>query len=349
MPSAAHLPASLTDALARLGQDRDPDAWAWLVDQVRDELLRYARAIVGDDALAEDIVQNALLAIAVRAGTFAPAYADSDHAARRWMLRVCARQALQALRSSRRATRRERHYAAHGEAGGADHATPDARTLARERSTLVRQALASLPEQTRLPVLLHHVSGLTYEDVARELQLPVGTAKTRVRRGLDQLRMRLVRDGLSLSLALLPSALRSAGWSGAALGARRSLAPGAVNPALRGALRWRPHLLNAPAVLAIASCIALMAAALAVHWPRVARAAAPSVERLGARAPSIADNADADRVSGSAALNAFAYHPPLRHQAAPRPAAAGGATATSDPTAVAPRQYLTQVVIRFGK
>ncbi len=55
----------------------------------------------------------------------------------------------------------------------------------------------------RSAILLRHVAGLGFDDVARELAIPVGTAKTHVHRGLTLVRERLRRAGSVLSLALL--------------------------------------------------------------------------------------------------------------------------------------------------
>lgn len=58
----------------------------------------------------------------------------------------------------------------------------------------VRQALARLPVRQRSAVVLHHLVGLPVEQVAQELQIPVGTVKSRVSRARKSLQPLLLED-----------------------------------------------------------------------------------------------------------------------------------------------------------
>jgi RNA polymerase sigma-70 factor (ECF subfamily) len=58
----------------------------------------------------------------------------------------------------------------------------------------VQNALRSLPEEYRAAVVLCDVVGLTYEEIAQSLAVPVGTVRSRIHRGRSQLRKVLVRD-----------------------------------------------------------------------------------------------------------------------------------------------------------
>src|SRR5262249_23679671 len=51
-----------------------------------------------------------------------------------------------------------------------------------------------LPEKYRAPIVLCYLEGWSHEEAARQLQWPVGTVKTRLSRGRERLRRRLVRD-----------------------------------------------------------------------------------------------------------------------------------------------------------
>jgi len=60
-----------------------------------------------------------------------------------------------------------------------------------ESQAILRRALEELPEEYRLPIVLHHCEGLTYEEIARLLDCPRGTVGTNIHRGLERLRSAL--------------------------------------------------------------------------------------------------------------------------------------------------------------
>jgi len=83
-----------------------------------------------------------------------------------------------------------------GEAGG--EAGPSALDLieARDLSRQVAAAVAALPEEQREVVVLKEYQGLTFLEIAEALDVPLSTVKTRLYRGLGQLRQELVRQGI---------------------------------------------------------------------------------------------------------------------------------------------------------
>jgi RNA polymerase sigma-70 factor (ECF subfamily) len=70
------------------------------------------------------------------------------------------------------------------------------RLLERDLARAVRRAVHALPEEQREVVILKEYQDLTFLEIAQALGVPVSTVKTRLYRGLDQLRLRLERDGL---------------------------------------------------------------------------------------------------------------------------------------------------------
>jgi RNA polymerase sigma-70 factor (ECF subfamily) len=61
-----------------------------------------------------------------------------------------------------------------------------------ERAQLVRRAVAALPQQLREAVVLCDLQGLSYEEIADALSLPLGTVKSRINRGRVELARRLL-------------------------------------------------------------------------------------------------------------------------------------------------------------
>ena len=67
---------------------------------------------------------------------------------------------------------------------------------------LVRRAVHALPEEQREVVILKEYQGLTFLEIAQALDVPVSTAKTRLYRGLGQLRLQLEREGIGSESAV---------------------------------------------------------------------------------------------------------------------------------------------------
>ncbi len=155
---------------------------------------RYARLIFHlavrtlDRPAAEEIVQDVFLAVWRRAATFDPARG----AFRPWVLQIAHFRILNELR------RRSRQPQLELDADGLHLASlPDdspepaeATCRASLRATL-QAALADLPAPQRQALGLAFGEDLTHEQVATELNLPLGTAKTRIRTGLQNLRSKL--------------------------------------------------------------------------------------------------------------------------------------------------------------
>jgi RNA polymerase sigma-70 factor (ECF subfamily) len=76
-------------------------------------------------------------------------------------------------------------------------AGPSALDLLQERDTsrLVAQAIEALPDEQREVIILKEYQGLTFLEIAQVLEVPISTVKTRLYRGLNQLRSRLEREG----------------------------------------------------------------------------------------------------------------------------------------------------------
>lgn len=257
----------LSETLAALAQGPDPAAWADLLADAGPDMQRLAGRIVGDAALADDALQEALLHIRDRAGKFRPTESgDPDNDARRWIMRLTANVCISLLRSRQRSRKRER---THG--GGAPEPSAPHESLERsEQAALLRRELAQLPSGSSTAIVLHHVAGLSFEEIAAEMRIPIGTAKTTVRRGLMRLRQRLTKIGLTLSLAAVAESLTQlpAAEGGRALLAYSSLL---TSPA-------HASVISAGGGVALASKIAIAAGVVA------AAAAAPLVVH---RAPAI--------------------------------------------------------------
>ncbi|MCW8133456.1 MAG: sigma-70 family RNA polymerase sigma factor, partial [Planctomycetota bacterium] len=224
---------SVAEALGRLAQSRDPEAWGALVEACGPAMLRVCARILHDREGAEDACQEALLQVRACAGQFRPGGANPEAAARGWVLKVTAHVALHLLRKQRRDRARDRRQAGTGTA----QSESEARAMNEEALEHLRRELAGLSEAERTPIVLHYYGGMGYEDVAAALNCPVGTAKARVSRGIERLRERLALLGLVFASGDVASALDlpAAGFSACTsehLGAWKALLESSRQPAV---------------------------------------------------------------------------------------------------------------------
>lgn len=75
-------------------------------------------------------------------------------------------------------------------------AIEDGGDMEREERLMLRSALLSLSEKERMPLILHYIEGYSVEQAAKMLRLPVGTVKTRMRKGREHLREILQEEAL---------------------------------------------------------------------------------------------------------------------------------------------------------
>ena len=206
MPAPEPTTLPLANALERLAQQPDPDAWAAVVNGCGVSLHRQACRLTGDPALADDVVQEVLLIIRDRADQFQVQSADPDGDARRWITRIGINVALKLVRGQQRLALRERHHAQQ-QADNARQDGVEAPLVHREHAALLRQALAELPEAVRTAIVLHHVSGAGLREIAKQFDCPIGTVKARVSRGLRILHQLLLKEGVVLSTGAIALAL----------------------------------------------------------------------------------------------------------------------------------------------
>jgi RNA polymerase sigma-70 factor (ECF subfamily) len=171
--------------LERLRRD-DREALGDLYDRYSRLALGVATRMLGDGAEAEDVVQESFLAVWRTAHRL-----DADRGSvRTYLLTIVHRRAIDALR--RRSGRPVLDIE------GIDLPSPGGDPLefaskAEERDR-VRGALAGLPDDQRRAVELTYFGGLTIAEMAGQEQIPLGTAKSRLRLALERLRKALGAD-----------------------------------------------------------------------------------------------------------------------------------------------------------
>ncbi len=167
-------------------------AFTALVERHGPMVWRVCRRVLTDSHQAEDAFQATFLVLVQQAVSVR----QKDSLAS-WLYGVAYRVASCARSAESRRRKHEERYAVRQELG--------ARTNRHESAELARQLddeLCRLPDRFRAPIVLCDLEDVTHEQAAVRLGWPVGTVKSRLARGREKLRSRLVRRGLAPSLGL---------------------------------------------------------------------------------------------------------------------------------------------------
>jgi RNA polymerase sigma-70 factor, ECF subfamily len=187
-------------ALVAAVRNGDQQALASLYDRYADRVLGLAVRIVRSRPEAEAVVSDVFLELWRRPERFDQSLGEF----RPYLLLLTRSRAIDRLRAT--ATRAAKTREAAGQVASGTYqqdaaSSPSNAVIAKERQRLVRDAVASLDEDQRAPLMLSFFEGLSHREVADQLGQPLGTVKTRIRAALHKLRNRLSSaertDGLS--------------------------------------------------------------------------------------------------------------------------------------------------------
>jgi RNA polymerase sigma-70 factor (ECF subfamily) len=173
--------ARLAELLKRSSRG-DESAFAEWYDATSARAFGLAVRVLRDRAQAEEVTQESYLDCWRHAGRFDPTRGSPIA----WLLTIVHRKAVDRVRSAEATGRREAAYGQREQTVPHDETAETAETSL--EATRVRAALADLTAKQREAVELAFLGGYTHTEVATMLDLPVGTAKTRIRDGLIRLR-----------------------------------------------------------------------------------------------------------------------------------------------------------------
>jgi RNA polymerase sigma-70 factor (ECF subfamily) len=171
-------------ALVERAQAGDHDAFSVLVRASYPRLHGVARLILRDPERAQDAVQEAL----VQAWRHVRALRDPD-AWDAWLHRLTVHACYRIARKVKRRDQVELHVMP-----DLDSAGPFDLSASVAERDLLGQELGRIPIDQRTVMVLHFYVDLTLSDVANILEIPIGTAKSRLHRGLETLRAALTME-----------------------------------------------------------------------------------------------------------------------------------------------------------
>jgi RNA polymerase sigma-70 factor (ECF subfamily) len=161
----------------------DQAALAALYDATNRLVYSLVLRVLGDMSSAEEVLIDVYTQVWRTAASY-----DADRGAPlAWIATIARSRAIDRLRSSRQDQYRQESLDVLGEAP-ANSSSPEELASASERQNLVREALNLLTAEQRQVIELAYYSGLSYSEIAKKLNQPLGTVKTRTRLGMMKLR-----------------------------------------------------------------------------------------------------------------------------------------------------------------
>jgi RNA polymerase sigma-70 factor (ECF subfamily) len=167
----------------------DQAAWERIVRLHWRKVFNVAYKFVGKHDEAEDLAQDIFLKIFKSLDTF-----DRRANFQTWLISVSRNLCIDHYRSVRKERETiDRDVDASDLAPAAADAGPIAALEQRDRVSLLREALAALPDTLRTAVVMRDIQELSYQDIAGRLRLPEGTVKSRINRGRTELARQIRR------------------------------------------------------------------------------------------------------------------------------------------------------------
>ncbi len=177
----------LRSLISRVAQDRDRQAFAGLFDHFAPRLKSFMMRKSASAELAEDLVQEAMIAVWTKAQSYEP----SKGAVATWVFTIARNLRIDRFRRDGNMPLTEL-----GDYDEPSDAPEGEELLGRKQEDgLVARALESIPHEQREILLLSFVEDMPQSEIAARLAIPLGTVKSRMRLAYGHLR-RLLETGL---------------------------------------------------------------------------------------------------------------------------------------------------------
>lgn len=174
---------SLTPLLLAVARDGNRAAFSTLFAYYAPKVKSLALCMGADAATAEEVAQETLLTVWRRAATFDPARA----AASTWIYAIARNGIIDRLRRQSRPALRPEDLVHQAQ----DDPSPDRRIDDERTASRLRAELANLPAEQAEVLRTFYFEGKSHGRIAEELDLPLGTVKSRIRLALSRLRAAL--------------------------------------------------------------------------------------------------------------------------------------------------------------
>jgi RNA polymerase sigma-70 factor (ECF subfamily) len=165
----------------------DRNRYAVLVDACSERIVNFLARMTGNRYEAEELAQETFVRAYFALHTYDPQFKFST-----WLYKIATNLCINYLKKNRRLVHVDDYQ---GDEGQSTWVLPDTQasrdpvsaTQRRELQHQIQQAIDQLPAAYRTVVILRHLHGLSYQEIADVIDLPIGTVKSRLGRGRCQL------------------------------------------------------------------------------------------------------------------------------------------------------------------
>jgi RNA polymerase sigma-70 factor (ECF subfamily) len=167
------------------------DSFSRLYDQCADALFGIALGILRDRDEAQEVLQDAFVAIWKNAARYDPSLGTATG----WMIHLTRNLAIDRVRKRRRIEGLRRRFSEENEIQEQD--VPASPLIDAETAGRVRSALKRLPGDQRQALDLAFFQGCTQTEIAEILREPLGTVKSRIRRAMERVKTLLEKNPIT--------------------------------------------------------------------------------------------------------------------------------------------------------
>ena len=181
------------EILIKKFQEGDVGAYNQLVNRFKDRLLNFIYRFVNDLDLAEDLVQDTLLKLYTHKDSYQEIAKFST-----WLYTIAANLARTELRKKKRRktfsvtelSREDREFII-----ASSDVDPSQDFSSQNFEKSVQRALAELPDDFKTIIILRDIQELSYDEISKIVDVPLGTVKSRINRGRVKLQQLLKKKG----------------------------------------------------------------------------------------------------------------------------------------------------------
>ena len=158
----------------------------------KDMVFKTAYLILGDAEKADDVLQEVFIKVHKSLGAFDPQKGKF----KTWLHRITVNQSISERRHKRMPSLSLERLEEQGVGlPGVSSQLPEELLMKKEESKTIQRAMQSLDTKHRAVLVLRYFDDLSYDEIAQALEIPLGTAKSRLNTATKVLRQKLVEGG----------------------------------------------------------------------------------------------------------------------------------------------------------